>query len=353
MVHLLPSFARGGAEIGTVDLVEGLLDGGIDAWLVALRGDGPAAHRRSPRVVARTIVIGRQHRVDARALSALVAALRRVQPDVVHSHLFTGLLWGELARRAAGVPHHVHTRHAVHPEPAAPIDALRRHLQRQVDRVVAPSEAIARALGDEGVPAARRCAIDHAIAVPASPVAHRDAPKPLRVGVVGRLVPVKGHDVLLDALARRPDLAIHVDILGDGPRAAPLADRVRTLDLAARVTLHGAVDDVSAWHGRWDAYVQPSLQEGQPLAVLEAAAAGLPLVLSDGGGTASIARHADTGPVVPAGDPDALGAALARVAAASTAQRRVWGYAAREAVIRHHAMPAAVSAYALLYAGLG
>jgi glycosyltransferase involved in cell wall biosynthesis len=123
----------------------------------------------------------------------------------------------------------------------------------------------------------------------------RPPPQP-RVVSVGRLVPIKGYDLLLHACARAG--AAEVTIVGDGPER----DRLRTLGarLGVPLRLPGAVPraEVSAWLRAADLYVQPSRvlpngrSEGTPVATLEALAVGLPVVASDSGGLAELpARH--------------------------------------------------------------
>ena len=135
---------------------------------------------------------------------------------------------------------------------------------------------------------------------------------------VGRLVPIKGLDLLVRACAPRAgDVArIHVVLVGDG------SERERLRELAARLgvplTLAGIVprDEVPTWLRAADIYAQPSRTlangraEGMPLATLEALAAGMPVVVSDSGGLGELPSRGARVRVVPAGDVDALARAL-------------------------------------------
>jgi glycosyltransferase involved in cell wall biosynthesis len=146
---------------------------------------------------------------------------------------------------------------------------------------------------------------------------------------VGRLVPIKGFDLLLTACAnvarveaarppRRPSLDLDLVILGDGPQRQSLDQRARRLGV--RLTLPGFVPrpQVADWLRAADVYVQPSLDlpsgrsEGLPVAVLEALAIGLPVVASQAGGLPELARHNHGINLVPPGDVGALGRALGR-----------------------------------------
>ena len=135
---------------------------------------------------------------------------------------------------------------------------------------------------------------------------------------VGRLVPIKGLDLLVRACAPRAgDVApIQLVLVGDGP------ERARLRDLAARLgvplTLTGVVprEEVPTWLRAADLYAQPSRNlangrtEGMPLATLEALAAGMPVVVSDSGGLAELPARGARVRVVPAGDVSALARAL-------------------------------------------
>ena len=128
---------------------------------------------------------------------------------------------------------------------------------------------------------------------------------------VGNLYPVKDHATLLRALARLP--AARVAIAGRGDQEEPLRRLAAELGLSDRVHLLGLRDDVETVFAAADVFVQPSLSEGLPLAVLEAMANGLPVVATRVGGIPEAVVDGKTGLLVPPGDPAALAAALAAV----------------------------------------
>ncbi|MDZ4754987.1 MAG: glycosyltransferase [Phycisphaerae bacterium] len=130
--------------------------------------------------------------------------------------------------------------------------------------------------------------------------------KPLLLAV-GNLVPVKGHDVLIDALARLSAQRVPFQcvIVGDGPQRDPLQTRIRALGLSDRVRLVGALPlaQLPTWYRAADLMVLPSRSEGVPNVLLEATACGTPWIATAVGGVPEIA-HA--GALVPAGDSPAL-----------------------------------------------
>lgn len=138
----------------------------------------------------------------------------------------------------------------------------------------------------------------------------------LRVGFVGRLYPVKGAHVLLDAVARDPRL--DVEVYGAGPEAGPLATQAAALGITDRVTFHGHVDEsaLPAVFPTFDVLAVPSIPVPGSLeqfgrAVVEGQASGVPSVASASGALPDVVG--DAGLLVPPGDPGALGDALVRV----------------------------------------
>src|SRR5262249_14360780 len=133
--------------------------------------------------------------------------------------------------------------------------------------------------------------------------------------MVANLRAEKGHDVLLDAAAdvlrRVPD--VHFDLVGAGPELDSLRARARARGGDHAVTSAGHCDDVAARLAAADVFVLPSRSEAFPNAVLEAMAAGLPIVASAVGGILELIDDGRTGVLVPPGDPGALADALCRL----------------------------------------
>lgn len=135
---------------------------------------------------------------------------------------------------------------------------------------------------------------------------------------VGRLVPVKGYDVLVEAAsllaAEAPNL--HILLVGDGENRQALADQIGKLGLEKRVTLAGYQDreQVLSILRSSDFFVMPSRYEGTPIALLEAGALGLPIVASQVGGIPELVRDGQEALLIPAADAPALARALSKLA---------------------------------------
>jgi rhamnosyl/mannosyltransferase len=155
---------------------------------------------------------------------------------------------------------------------------------------------------------------------------------------VGRLVPYKGADVLLDALCGLDAVAM---IVGDGPQRAPLANRARALGISDRVRFLGSVgnDDLRALYAACDLFVLPSVtrQEAFGVVQIEAMAHGKPVISTDlGTGTAWVNQHGETGLVVPPGDAAALHAAIGELLADPGRRADLGRAAARRARTMFH-----------------
>jgi glycosyltransferase involved in cell wall biosynthesis len=129
-------------------------------------------------------------------------------------------------------------------------------------------------------------------------------------GVLGRLVPIKDHATLLSALAAAPGL--HLAVLGDGELRAALEGRARDLGIAERVHFTGWWQDVPSALADLDVVVLSSRNEGTPVALIEALAAGRPVVATDVGGVRHVVQEGETGWLCPPGDPAALAELLRR-----------------------------------------
>jgi len=287
---------------------------GVDLRLVT-NGAGELARRaRDDQVSVRGVAWGLA--LDPRALWSLDREVRRFRPAILHvhdSHALSLATWARAWASQAGT-HIVATRR---------VDFhLRRGTQwRRAARVIAVSDAVARVLRADGVPAARLVVVRDGIDVdgvrraamtPLNVRAHLGLPPgtPLAVNVAA-LVPHKDHQTLIAAAAlaadRRPDL--HWVVAGEGPLRPLLEDAIAGAGLAGRVHLLGYVPAADALIREGDVFVMSSREEGLGSVVLNARALGKPVVATRAGGLPEIAP-ADG--LVPVGDAGALAQAVER-----------------------------------------
>lgn len=241
-------------------------------------------------------------RDDARALVELTRALRRERPDVVHTHTSKAGALGRVAAALAGVPVVVHTFHGhvldgYFPRlPSALVRLAERALARLTTRIVTLSPGLRDDLAARyGVAGAERFEViplgrDLAPFRAGRPGGLRRelglAPDAPLVGAVGRLVPIKDVPLLVRAFARvaarRP--AATLVLVGDGPERPAVEAAAAAAGLAGRVRLLGWREDLPAVYADLDLLAVSSKNEGTPLAMIEAFAAGVPVVATRVGG---------------------------------------------------------------------
>jgi len=209
------------------------------------------------------------------------------------------------------------------------LKALRSWWTRRADRVIVPSRYLARWVESWGVPKDRLVVIYNAVelvdGVEPLPVPLKT---PVKAITVGRLVPWKRVDGLIEALREIPELGLV--IVGDGPERPRLERIVQELGISDRVYFAGqrSKTETLSLMAACDFFVLNSTYEGHPHAVLEAMALGLPVVATAVGGTPEVVRDGETGVLVP-GRYGALGASLSALARDPALRRRL-GRAARQ-----------------------
>jgi glycosyltransferase involved in cell wall biosynthesis len=271
-------------------------------------------------------------RDDARALAALVQLIRKERPLVVHTHTAKAGALGRIAARLARVPVVVHTFHGhvlsgyFGPVGSFLARSVERGLATLADRLVVLSDRqreelsatfhVARPEKFTIVPLGRDLgAFAHATRGKLRAELGLDEKTPL-LAFVGRLVPIKDPSTFLRAFAAMKTKAV-VAVCGSGPLEEAVRDEARTLGVADRVKMLGWRQDLDAILADADALVLSSRNEGTPLAIIEAFAAGTPVVSTAVGGVADMFSGSGDvrgeGLLVPPGEPEKLASALDRL----------------------------------------
>jgi glycosyltransferase involved in cell wall biosynthesis len=258
---------------------------------------------------------------DLAALVELIRLMRRERPDILHASSSKAGVLGRLAASLAGVPIRIFT---VHGWAFLAYEGMTSRLYRWADRLVRPLTTVTICVSAQGRLeglAARTCdaertlVIPNAVDVAAAPRSMLyDRKRPLIVAV-GRLKAPKDFSTLIGALGRLPQESFDGLIVGEGPERQPLEGEVSALGLANRVRFAGERHDIPELLATADVFVLPSRSEGLPISVLEAMAAGLPVVASRVGGVPELVVDGKTGLLVQPGDPEELAGALCRLAA--------------------------------------
>jgi glycosyltransferase involved in cell wall biosynthesis len=264
---------------------------------------------------------------DVLALVELIRLYRRAQPDVVHLHSSKAGILGRLAAVVARVPIRVFTVHgwsfAAYRGPAGRLFLWAERLVRPLTTAVI---CVSHASRKQGI-AARACdpgrtvVIHNAVDTTSFLPPRRTEGRP-RIISVARFAFPKDFAALVGALAL-VSADFRATFVGEGPALSEIATIVEMQGLEGKVELLGARGDVRELLASSDVFVLSSRSEGHPVSLLEAMAAGLPVVATDVGGVAESVVHGQTGLLVPAGNVTALAAALERLVDDEQLRRRL------------------------------
>lgn len=274
---------------------------------------------------------------DVRAASELYRLLRRLRPEILHTHTPKPGVYGRLGGRAARVPVVVNTVHGLY---ATPDDSrVRRAVVYGLERLAATCSDAELVQNEEDlstltalrIPAERLHLLGNGIDLnrfthgPKTRAARRRVRAELGVddatvvvGAVGRLVWEKGYGELFTAAERLRQRSPDVTVVVAGPSEPDKADGIGAAALAAAessgVRFLGHRSDVEDLYAAFDIYVLASHREGFPRSAMEAAAMGLPIVATDIRGCRQVVEDGITGLLVPSRDAEALADAVARLA---------------------------------------
>jgi len=335
IVQLVNNLDMGGLERLAVDLAYCQLAAGHVPAIYCLTHPGRiAAEAAEKGVLIRSFEKpAGPHLGTARKMAT---QLRIDRPDVLHTHNHLVHHYGVIAGRLAGVPVIVNTRHRAEfrfvtgPEGSQvttessdkKADLIFRAALPWTGCVVMISEATRQFfVRYRGIPEAKTRVIlnganlERFLNVPARP---GSVPPRVRFGIAARMVAEKDHFTLLRAFALVTGEipGAELQIAGDGPLKDRLEEFTRELNLTDRVTFLGALPHIAQFLSQLDILVLSSLNEGLPLSLLEAMAAGLPIVSTRAGGVEEAARDGQNAYLAAVGDSNDLARAMIRMALA-------------------------------------
>ncbi|MCK6581221.1 MAG: glycosyltransferase [Anaerolineae bacterium] len=269
---------------------------------------------------------------DLQVIWRLYRLMRRFKPDVVHTHTAKAGFVGRVAAWLAGAPVIVHTFHGhvfrgyFSPTMTRVFLVLERLTAGMSSAVITLTEGLKREIAEEfGV-----CPPDKIVVLGLGLDLGRFAAAPRRagtfraahgvptdaplIGIVGRLVPVKNHRLFLQAaaLVLRQEPAARFVIVGDGEARAAVEAEIAALDLGGAVQITGWVRDLPPVYSDLDVMALSSVNEGTPVTLIEALAAGCPVASTAVGGVPDLLEGGRLGALAPSGDAEALAAAMRR-----------------------------------------
>jgi glycosyltransferase involved in cell wall biosynthesis len=266
---------------------------------------------------------------DLISLARMVQLVRRMRPDIVHTHMAKAGTVGRLAAHICGVPLIVHTYHGhvfhsyFSPRKTRVFLTIERALGMATDRIIVVGDGQLDEIASYGVaPKDKLRSIPLGLELGQYLRAEHTrgslravlgiGPERPLVGIVARLVPIKAHEVFFQAAAHilQFEPAAHFIVIGDGERRAELEALVDRLGIRHAVTFMGWRRDMVAIYADLDVVALTSLNEGSPVALIEALAAARPVVSTAVGGVPEVVIHDTTGLTVPPSDPKATAEAI-------------------------------------------
>jgi glycosyltransferase involved in cell wall biosynthesis len=319
VLHVHKVTGVGGSERHLLALLPALRAAGVDARFLGLDVEGTDAARMyaeldragvPPAHVRCTVD------VNPRMARDVIRAVRRERPDLLHTHLVHGDVYGALASVATGVPV-VSSRHNDDRYLLGPYRFVDRVVARRERRVIAISDAVRRFLERAGLPAGKLVTVHYGLDdLPTAPSERSPAEAGIPDGAplalaIGRLTAQKDHATLLRAFARvREDHPeARLAILGIGPLERETRALVGELGLDASVVLPGRLE-IRDWLERADVMVHTSRWEGFGIVLLEAMLAALPIVATRVSAVPEIVADGESGLLVDPGDVGGVAAAL-------------------------------------------
>jgi glycosyltransferase involved in cell wall biosynthesis len=242
--------------------------------------------------------------------------VRRGRFDIVHTYLFFSDILGVSGAWLARCPRIIVGRRALHAwihDPRVLFHSLEQVTNTLADEVIAVSHAVLRdCIARERFLPKIRTVIYNGIDVNMYEPAYRRATGPLRLVTIGALAPRKGQEYAIEAMRFVADAGVRAQLtlVGSGTDEAMLRKLVAARKVEETVTFAGEHPDPRAFLGAADIFLLPSRQEGFSNAILEAMAAGLPVIATDVGGNAEAIEQGRGGLIIPPFDPEAMAAAI-------------------------------------------
>jgi L-malate glycosyltransferase len=348
---VMANFHPGGTERQMIELLRRLDRSRFEVHLACIRAEGAWFDRAAEAAVSVGVFplrsFARPHALQH--LWAFSRWCRARHIAVVHTSELYSNIFGLPAAAAAGVAVRIGNRREIAAGKSRSQIALQRSAYTFAHCIVANAEAAAARLRREYVPPSKIRVVPNGLDLDRfTAAAHR--PSTQRIAIVANLRPEKGHDTLIDAapavLARFPGATF--DVVGAGPEREALVARARARGVAQAFAFSGHAEDVLAHLREADVFVLPSRTEAFPNAILEAMAAGVPVVASAVGGILEVVRDDVTGLLVPADRPDVLAHRVNRLLGESLLRERL-AAAGRALVVERYSFERMVNDFEHLY----
>ncbi|MBI4639350.1 MAG: GT4 family glycosyltransferase PelF [Candidatus Tectomicrobia bacterium] len=311
ILHVTSTLDMGGVEKLIFELVTHMDSSKFQPMVCAFQGGGCFQDKLESAGIP-VFVVEKKEGINYSLLFKLAKLFNHLDIDIVHTHNIYPWLYGGIAAMLSGKKTLVHTEHAINSTKSKPLLLARKGLSCVTSKIVSDaawvSESLIRLckvnsdkiiLIPNGIDTLRFESIDPHFS--RKIFNHNLLWNKKVIGNVSRLAPVKDHETLIRSFAlveeRHPEACLA--IVGEGPERPELERLAWQMNLNPKVSFLGLRNDIPELLSAMDIFVLSSLSEGFPVALLEAMAAGLPVVATDVGGNREIVVHGETGLLVP------------------------------------------------------
>ena len=316
LVQVIGSLKIGGAENQVIQLLNGINSHVVKKKYAIVFQEVISANGWTLGGDVDCITVRLDRRDQLGLINRLTKVFRSIRPDVVQSHMFHTNLYTMVAARLAKVPIRITTEHGKNLWKNNIHHFIERHL---ISPLATVRVAVSKDIRDirvqtRDVPGHKIVVIPPCVSVPAQGVEYKQR-NPVRIGAVGRMVSAKDYPTLLKAFSKvlKEGLPAELLFLGDGPERPRLEELADSLGVRNQVRFLGFQTDVQSWLRKFDLIAFSSVREGIPVAMLEAMAAGVPVVATRAGGIPEVIRDGIEGLLVDCMQPSLLASALLKM----------------------------------------
>ncbi len=306
ITHIIPTLSFGGAERTVVDIINTCskdFSFSVIVFFPSLELQSQISKKNVP-----VQVVQKNGQISLHLIGDIQTALKTLQTDVVHTHLFGGDVWGRIAAHELGLPV-VTTEHNINKAEGEIKSFVKRCLNSYTQKYVACSDSVATYMKRTYKIRKSIQVIRPGIALERfSKAKPRSFSSPLRLVIVGRLEQQKGHEIALRALARIPASEWRLTIVGNGSLESSLKDLCVSLDIGNNVSFEQGTANIQKVFADHDVVLIPSKWEGLGMVALEAMASGCMVIASNVGGLPEVIQHKKTGLLVNATAKDFMSA---------------------------------------------
>ena len=296
LLHIIPTLRFGGAERFVIDLVNHLDKDVYEPHILLFKDDQPLAHELKKHVTVH--IAEKTGKLGLDLFGKLGDIIEKIEPDIVHTNLFGGDVWGRIVAHRRGIPVFT-TEHNINVSEGWLKHRVKQLLNDYSDEYSCPSQAIASYMQEEYGAPDNIHVIRYGIDLNRFTSIKREVKlsRP-RILLLGRLVKQKGHITALQALAHLKNYDWQLDVVGSGEEESWLRQMVADLELSDRVHFHGATADTPTAYKRADIVLVPSHWEGLGMVVMEAMASERVVIASKTGGIPEMIDHKKNGLLV-------------------------------------------------------